>query len=125
MDTSSKEHIHQFNSFMETIDGFMETSKNQDLIYDDIHQLMTLLMNGFKELKMMNRSDWISFCKVLRKLAHLSSQSPMYRQYSGRMMKFHDYIEKEMGISRRDKQVGSYGVPCMNMRTGMIYISTL
>jgi hypothetical protein len=125
MDTNSDQYRQQFNSFMDAIDGFIATSRSQDRIHADAHKLMLGLMDEFGKFKHGNKCDWMAICKALRKLAHLSSLTPLYKPFSGKFWKFHDYIEKEAGLSRKDKQQGSHGVPCMNMKTGLIYIGKI
>jgi hypothetical protein len=123
MDIGSKEYRQQFHAFMDAIDGFIASCRAKDRMQADVHKLMMTIMDEFGKLKNDNKCDWVAFCKALRKLAYLASLTSMYRQYSGKFLKFHDYVEREIGLSQKVKQQGSVGVPCMNMKTGMIYIS--
>jgi hypothetical protein len=123
MDTNCNEYKKHFNSFRYAMETLIERTKTNHVAYTEMQKLFDGMLSEFDKAHTGKKCDWQFLCKILRKLANVASKSLQYRNHAGKFMKLHDYIKKETGPAKNEKSQAGRGVPCINMKTGLIYIS--
>jgi hypothetical protein len=98
-------------------------------------ELLKRIASEFELINTVGDCDAFQFCKDIKKLAEITAKVPGLAFQSTSLFEFHHFLAKEGRFLKtdkykdkdrdknRDRNKGSHGIPCMNMRTGLIYIS--
>jgi hypothetical protein len=86
-------------------------------------KLIMKILSDFEDVDTNASFDTAQFCKDIKKLAEIISPIPKLTYHSNTLFGFYAFMAREGGFFKKDKDQGSHGIPCMNMRTGLIYIS--
>jgi hypothetical protein len=126
MDSNSEKYKQEAKAFTDALSRVFDpysTGICGTQVITSNYKLIKRIMADFEEIEKNGCSDVALFCKNVKKLAELTARVPGLTLQSHSLFRFHNFLVKEGGFFKKDKEQGSHGIPCMNMRTGLIYIS--
>jgi hypothetical protein len=126
MDFNDEKYKLEAKAFINALRDILEPSDDSlpvNQVMSPNYKLLKRIMADYQLIESGGSCDAFQLCRNIKKLAEITAKVPGLALQSTSLFRFHYFLAKEGGYFKIDKDKGSHGIPCMNMRTGLIYIS--